>query len=256
MQTRVDIRSLVCEELTYHPVCETKGPKPCTPPPHGPRPRSRTTPPSPPTPSSASTICCASADQLEALYLGARVPRLTNVKGDLRGRMLAIPALHGPLAELPRALLCRSGSPGSARASSRRAKTTARASTASSPIACPPLRATSSANRARATSTPSSSTTTCPRTPSSSARSRMICEVRPNLPPLAASRPRRKRGHPRSRPPPFRAATRPARTRSPVAQRRPIISPATALTCRARAGGATTRTRPKRRGRESAPDRQ
>jgi len=44
-----------------------------------------------------------SADQLHALYTGSRVPRLSDVHGDLRGRMLAIPALHATLARLPRA---------------------------------------------------------------------------------------------------------------------------------------------------------
>lgn len=44
------------------------------------------------------------ADALRRLYEGARVPRITDVSGDLRGRMLAIPALREPLAALPRAL--------------------------------------------------------------------------------------------------------------------------------------------------------
>jgi hypothetical protein len=40
------------------------------------------------------------AGKLHALYTGARAPRLSDVHGDLRGRMLAIPALTGPLAGL------------------------------------------------------------------------------------------------------------------------------------------------------------
>jgi hypothetical protein len=34
-------------------------------------------------------------DELERLYAGARVPRITDLRGDLRGRMLAVVALHG-----------------------------------------------------------------------------------------------------------------------------------------------------------------
>jgi hypothetical protein len=44
------------------------------------------------------------AGALRRLYEGARVPRLSAVAGDLRGRMLAFPALAGPLAAVPRAL--------------------------------------------------------------------------------------------------------------------------------------------------------
>jgi hypothetical protein len=43
------------------------------------------------------------ADRLAALYAGAAVPRLDRVSGDLRGRMLAWPALpRGPVAALLR----------------------------------------------------------------------------------------------------------------------------------------------------------
>lgn len=41
---------------------------------------------------------------LTPLYANARVPRLQDVRGDLRGRMLAIPALAEPFAALPRRL--------------------------------------------------------------------------------------------------------------------------------------------------------
>jgi hypothetical protein len=40
------------------------------------------------------------ADDLLALYRGAAVPRLDDVRGDLHGRMLAVPALPRPLARL------------------------------------------------------------------------------------------------------------------------------------------------------------
>lgn len=43
------------------------------------------------------------ARALLALYRGARVPRLGDVEGDLRGRMLAVPALRGPVAAAIRA---------------------------------------------------------------------------------------------------------------------------------------------------------
>jgi hypothetical protein len=41
---------------------------------------------------------------LAELYRGASVPKISDVKGDLRGRMLSIPALGEPLAALPRTL--------------------------------------------------------------------------------------------------------------------------------------------------------
>jgi len=44
------------------------------------------------------------APALLELYRGARVPRLADVEGDLRGRMLAVPALTGPVAAAVRAL--------------------------------------------------------------------------------------------------------------------------------------------------------
>jgi hypothetical protein len=43
-------------------------------------------------------------DALLELYRGASVPRLEDIHGDLRGRMLAIPALPEPFAAGPRAL--------------------------------------------------------------------------------------------------------------------------------------------------------
>jgi hypothetical protein len=42
-------------------------------------------------------------DALRALYEGARVPRLTDVRGDLRGRMLAWPAMRPPIRTAVRA---------------------------------------------------------------------------------------------------------------------------------------------------------
>jgi hypothetical protein len=42
-------------------------------------------------------------DALRALYDGARVPRITDVRGDLRGRMLAWPALKPPVSRWVRA---------------------------------------------------------------------------------------------------------------------------------------------------------
>ena len=44
------------------------------------------------------------APALADLYRRASVPRLADVTGDLRGRMLAIPALRGAAAAVPRAL--------------------------------------------------------------------------------------------------------------------------------------------------------
>src|SRR5262245_19058784 len=76
-------------------------------------------------------------EALRLLYEGACAPRLADVRGDLRGRMLAWPAVRGLAARVLRAL----ASP--------------RASLALAP----------------ATSTPSSSITTSPATRSSSARS-------------------------------------------------------------------------------------
>jgi len=43
------------------------------------------------------------APALLRLYKGARVPRLTDVAGDLRGRMLAVPSLSGRAADAVRA---------------------------------------------------------------------------------------------------------------------------------------------------------
>ena len=57
-------------------------------------------------PHQASTLddlLAMSPDRLAALYAGAAVPRLDEVSGDLRGRMLAWPALaRGPVAALLR----------------------------------------------------------------------------------------------------------------------------------------------------------
>ena len=44
-----------------------------------------------------------STKELEALYAGARAPVLTDVQGDLRGRMLATTVLRGPVASVVRA---------------------------------------------------------------------------------------------------------------------------------------------------------
>lgn len=55
-------------------------------------------------PTTLDVLLDLDADALRRLYEGARVPRITDVSGDLRGRMLAIPALREPLAAVPRAL--------------------------------------------------------------------------------------------------------------------------------------------------------
>ena len=57
-----------------------------------------------PVPTSLDALLVLDASVLEALYRQASVPKLEDVRGDLRGRMLAIPALHEPFAALPRAL--------------------------------------------------------------------------------------------------------------------------------------------------------
>jgi hypothetical protein len=49
-------------------------------------------------------LLALSAQDLATLYAEARCPRLGDVKGDLRGRLLALPALSGIAAALPRAL--------------------------------------------------------------------------------------------------------------------------------------------------------
>jgi hypothetical protein len=55
-------------------------------------------------PSTLDDLLALGAPALEVLYRRARVPSLADVAGDLRGRMLAIPALREPLAALPRIL--------------------------------------------------------------------------------------------------------------------------------------------------------
>ena len=60
--------------------------------------------PAPAVPSGVDALLDLDAPALQRLYEGARVPRIPDVAGDLRGRMLAIPALREPLAALPRAL--------------------------------------------------------------------------------------------------------------------------------------------------------
>jgi hypothetical protein len=54
-------------------------------------------------PRSVDELLDLDAAALEALYRGARVPDLGAVDGDLRGRMLALPALRGGAAAITRA---------------------------------------------------------------------------------------------------------------------------------------------------------
>lgn len=59
--------------------------------------------PAVPVPGSLDALLDLSADQLEALYVGARTPRVGDLSGDLRGRMLAVALLPPALDRLPRA---------------------------------------------------------------------------------------------------------------------------------------------------------
>lgn len=52
-----------------------------------------------------------SPGELLELYREASVPRLEHIRGDLRGRMLAIPAVRGPVARLLRGLAGSKGFP-------------------------------------------------------------------------------------------------------------------------------------------------
>jgi hypothetical protein len=55
-------------------------------------------------PSSLDALLALDARTLGHLYRHARVPRLSEVRGDLKGRMLAVPALTGAVAGAVRAL--------------------------------------------------------------------------------------------------------------------------------------------------------
>jgi hypothetical protein len=55
-------------------------------------------------PTTLDALLDLDADALLALYRSGRVPRLQDVTGQLRGRMLAIPKLSGRLASIARAL--------------------------------------------------------------------------------------------------------------------------------------------------------
>ena len=54
-------------------------------------------------PSTLDELLELEAPELQRLYEGASVPRLEDVRGDLRGRMLAIPSLPDAVTVLPRA---------------------------------------------------------------------------------------------------------------------------------------------------------
>jgi len=55
-----------------------------------------------PSPASLDALLALDLPALDALYAGARVPQLEDVKGDLRGRMLATTVLHGGIARAVR----------------------------------------------------------------------------------------------------------------------------------------------------------
>jgi hypothetical protein len=57
-----------------------------------------------PVPSQLDDLLSLDAEALSVLYAQASVPRLADVSGDLRGRMLAMPSLRGPAARLVRRL--------------------------------------------------------------------------------------------------------------------------------------------------------
>jgi hypothetical protein len=62
-------------------------------------------------PSSLDALLALDVPALDALYAQARVPRLEEVRGDLRGRMLATTVLHGRVAEVVRAFASSSSFP-------------------------------------------------------------------------------------------------------------------------------------------------
>lgn len=56
-----------------------------------------------PTPLHLDALLDLDVEALQALYRGGRVPKIEDVSGDLRGRMLASPHLHPRIAKLTRA---------------------------------------------------------------------------------------------------------------------------------------------------------
>ena len=60
---------------------------------------------------SLDELLAFSPQELEALYAGARVPILSEVRGDLRGRMLATTVLRAPVAGAVRAFASSNGFP-------------------------------------------------------------------------------------------------------------------------------------------------
>ena len=91
--------------------------------------------------------------ELERLYVDARAPRIGQVEGDLRGRMLAWPSLESrprDRREPSAPSRARPRSRGAARASTRAPRTKARASTACSPIAFASSASRRSSRRSRA----------------------------------------------------------------------------------------------------------
>ena len=64
-----------------------------------------------PAPATLDALLHAGPAALAELYRNAGVPRIGDVTGDLRGRLLAIPSLEEPLATLPRLLASSSAFP-------------------------------------------------------------------------------------------------------------------------------------------------
>ncbi|MGO8993589.1 MAG: hypothetical protein ACLQVI_09680 [Polyangiaceae bacterium] len=62
-------------------------------------------------PPSLDALLALDVPALEALYAQARVPRLDEVRGDLRGRMLATTVLHGRVADAVRSFASSSSFP-------------------------------------------------------------------------------------------------------------------------------------------------